>query len=140
MNRQQEGHALLEALLLGLLLLVPLMWLLMVSAELHRTALAASSAAREAGLAAARSPDLREASSSARSTARRLLAEQGIPAGSAEIALAWDEPLTRGALLEVMVSSPVEVFRAPLIGRVSGPAIWIRARHVARVDPYRSNP
>ena len=51
MNRA-TGQAMIETIVLGLLMLVPLVWLLGVLADVHRTSLAAAAAVRAAGFAA----------------------------------------------------------------------------------------
>jgi hypothetical protein len=52
----------------------------------------------------------------------------------------WSAPpaLRRGGAVEVEVSLPVSVLQAPFLGRIAGPAIWVNARHVTRIDLFRS--
>jgi hypothetical protein len=137
-RKSESGQAVVEALLLGMLLLVPLIWTLGVLADLHRSALAATAAAREAGFDAARSATLAAADAAVAEAVERALADQGLDPGEARVR--WDagSSLRRGGAVEVEVAYPVTVVQAPLLGRVSGPSVWVRARHVARVDPYRS--
>jgi hypothetical protein len=137
-RKSESGQAVVEALLLGMLLLVPLIWTLGVLADLHRSALAATAAAREAGFDAARSATLAAADAAVAEAVERALADQGLDPGEARVR--WDagSSLRRGGPVEVEVAYPVTVVQAPLLGRVSGPSVWVRARHVARVDPYRS--
>jgi hypothetical protein len=134
----ESGQAVVEALLIGMLLLVPLIWTLGVLADLHRSALAATAAAREAGFDAARSATLAAADTAVTEAVERALADQGLDPGQARVR--WDAGrlLRRGGAVEIEVSYPVTVLQAPLLGRVTGPSVWVRAQHVARVDPYRS--
>ena len=134
----EAGQALMETILLGLVMLVPLLWGLGVLADLHRAALAANAAARDAGVSAARSTELGEAASSVRASVDRAFTNHGLDPSDARVRWTSSSGLERGGAIEVQVSYPVSVLQAPLIGRVSGPSIWINARHVARVDPFRS--
>lgn len=136
--RNDSGYAALEAFLLGLVLLLPAMWLLSVSADVHRSALASAAAVREAGLAASRAASAADAGRHAGSAARRALAEGGLRPSAASVSLSSPSALGRGGLVEVRIEMPVPVLRVPFIRHAVGPAIWVRARHVARVEPYRS--
>lgn len=136
--RNEDGYAVLEAFLVGLVLLLPLMWLLSMGAELHRSALASASAVREGGLAASRAAAGSEAAAHARSAVGRAFAERGIDPGAARVTLSWRSVPARGAAIELEVKTPVRVLRVPFLRAAAGPAIWIRARHVSRVEPYRS--
>lgn len=135
---REDGYALLEVVLLGLLLFVPTIWMLTVAGDLHRAALGSATAAREAGVAAARSDDAAAAHRAARAAGRRSLMERGVDPSASRITLSVGPALDRGSLIEVVVSTRVPVFQAPLLGRVAGPSIELRARHLARIDRYRS--
>lgn len=138
MMRNDEGYAVLEAFLLALVLLLPVIWLLTVSADVQRSALASASAVREAGLAASRAATPSDAHAHADSAARRALLERGVAPSAARISLSSDGAPGRDELIEVRVETPVHVLRVPFLRDAIGPAIWVRARHVARVEPYRS--
>lgn len=64
--------------------------------------------------------------------------DHGLDPNDAVVDWSADSNLPRGEGVEVSVSYPVTVVQAPLLGRVAGPSIWVRARHIARIDPYRS--
>lgn len=135
--REERGFALVEAILLGLVLIVPLIWAVTVLSELQRAAFGATAAVREAGAEIARGADAQEAGRRAGRAARLALEDHGMDARAAE--LAWASSLTRGASVEVRLRYPVKVFVFPLLGRVStGPAIWITSSHLTRIDPYGS--
>jgi hypothetical protein len=140
MTHDQRGQALLETILLGLLLLVPLLWALGVLADIHRTSLAATAAVREAGVDAARSSTRAEATRAIDRAVAQAFVDQGLDPRSADVDVSWPGGLARGAPIEIAIGVRVPVFQAPLIGRVGGPSLWVRARHVTRVDPYRSRP
>jgi len=134
----ERGQALVESLVLGMLLIIPIVWVLMTLADVHRSALATTSAAREAGFDAARSGDLSAAAKSVERTAELALANHGLDAGEANVRWSAPDGLERGARIEVHVSYPVSVMRFPFLGELSGPSIWVRSTHIARVDPFAS--
>ena len=135
----ERGSALVETLLLGLLLLVPLIWGLTVLSELHRAALATTAAAREAGFDAARASSATDARERVDAAVARALIDHGVDPSGARVEYSASG-LERGATVQVRVSYDVGVLRAPLLGEVAGPSITVNATHAARVDPYRSRP
>ena len=134
------GSSLMEVLLLGLVFLAPLIWGLTVLAGVHESALAATAAAREAGTEAARAATGSDAESAVEQAVAQAFRDQGVEPSLARVRLDGTQRFDRGAFIEVEISVPVSVFRAPFLGAVSGPSIWIRARHVAQVDPFGSRP
>jgi hypothetical protein len=134
----ERGQALIESVLLGMLLILPIVWALMVLADVHRAALAATSAAREAGFDAARSGDLTTADSSVDRAVGLALANHGLNADDSNVRWSAPDGLERGARIEVHVAYPVDVVRFPFLGEMFGPSIWVRATHIARVDPFAS--
>jgi hypothetical protein len=131
-----SGQAMIETILLGLLLLVPLVWLLGVLADVHRTSLAASAAARDAGFEAARSNTSADAAAAVDEAVARAFTDHGLDPSN--VVVEWSSSLDRGARVDIEVGYPVPVAQAPLLGRVGGPSLWVRAHHIARIDPYRS--
>ncbi len=133
----ESGQALVETLLLALVFLVPLLSLLASLSHVHRGALAAAAAAREAGFEAARSMTRASADEAVDLAVRQAFANHGL--SSENVDAAWTTTrLERGGSVEVRISYPVPVLRVPFLGAVSGPAVSVRARHRARVDPFRS--
>jgi hypothetical protein len=139
-SARDQGQALIETILLGLLLLVPLLWGLGVLADLQRNALATTAAAREAGFEAARATGRADAARAIDRAVAQAFRDQGLDPSTAQVDVSLPGGLERGAVVEITVGARVPVFQAPLIGRVAGPSIGVTARHVARVDPYRSRP
>jgi hypothetical protein len=129
-----------ETILLSLVLIVPLVWAMGVLGSLHRGALAATAAAREAGLDAARAPDLSAADRSVAAAVATAFRNQGLDPRDVRVRWTAGSMLHRGAAVEVEVRYPVTVLQAPLLGSIAGPSVWVEARHVARVDLYRSRP
>lgn len=137
MNRER-GFAVIEAVLLGLVIIVPLIWLLGVLSEVHKGALAATSAVREGALDAARAEDLSEASRAIDVAVARAFADHGLDPSDARVKFSADRGFRRGAGLWIEVSYPVEALSFPLLGEIRGPALWIDARNVARIEPFGS--
>jgi hypothetical protein len=135
---RERGQALLETILLGLLLMIPLVWLLSILADVHRSALATTAAVRNAGADAARETSVTAASRAIDDAVSRALADHGIATSGARVRWSAPPALRRGGAVEVEVSLPVSVLQAPFLGRIAGPAIWVNARHVTRIDLFRS--
>lgn len=137
MTRSERGAALIEVLTLGLILMVPLLWTLTVVSDLHRGALAASAAAREAGANASRLTDARQADAAIHDAVGRAFLDHGLDPQDAIVR--WGASrFERGSEIQVRVGYAVTVLQAPFIGRTAGPSVWVRATHVARVDPFAS--
>jgi hypothetical protein len=136
----ENGQALVESILLGLVLLMPVVWMLMVLADVHRAALASTAAAREAGFDASRSTENAAADRAVETAIRLALDNHDLQAEDAVVRWSAPEGLTRGAMVEVNVAYPVPVVRMPFLGNAGGPAIWVRAVHSARIDPFSSRP
>ncbi|MGH2756824.1 MAG: hypothetical protein ACRDI3_03455 [Actinomycetota bacterium] len=138
MKQHQRGQALIETILISLILLVPLIWTLGVLADLHRAALAATSAARDAGaeaVGARTALSVRQAID--RAIARAFESHQLDPE-LARVHTRSDPSLPRGSAVSIEIKFPVTVLQAPFLGRVSGPSIWVEARHVTRVPLFGS--
>lgn len=75
--RDESGSALVEFIWLGILLLVPLIWIIVSVFEVQRGAFAVSAAARAAGRAYALAPDDATGLARARTVARQTLDDQG---------------------------------------------------------------
>ncbi len=140
MNNHDRGSSLLEALVLGLVILAPLIWGLTVLGSVHDAALAASAAAREAGTEAARAGGSDDAEAAIELAVAQAFIDQGIDPRLAKISWSGTGSFDRGGVIEIEVSTPVTVVRAPFIGAVSGPSVWVRAKHLAQIDPYASRP
>lgn len=132
----ERGSAMVETIMLGLLLLVPLVWLLGVLSQVHSAALATTAAAREAGFDAARASTSTEAESRIDSAVAAAMADHGVDPSRARVQ--WTSGMGRGSPVELRVSYSVPVLAMPLLGSVGGPSIQVSASHVARLDPYRS--
>ncbi len=82
--RDEGGSALVELVWLGILLLVPLVWIVLSVFEVQRGAFAVTGAARAAGRAYALAPDDATGRARAEAAARQALADQGIAGAPVE--------------------------------------------------------
>ena len=138
-----------ELLVVALTLLVPLVYVMLVMADVQRALLATSAAAREAGRVYVTGPDRVAAERRAGTAYREVLASYGMRAGDprAKLRLRVGCPAEPGAEcgggfgpgaeVEVVVTYRVPVARLPFLGSVAGPGITIGATHHTRVDRYR---
>lgn len=134
----EAGMALVETLLVAVVFIVPLIGVLGVLSDLHRGALAVSAAAREAGFEAARSGSAAQADLVVDAAVDVAFSDHGIDARSADVRWTGAPGLDRGGVIEVEVAYPIEVLQLPFMGGVSESRVWVKARHVARIDPYMS--
>ena len=141
--------AVVELLVVAMMLLVPLVYVMVVMADVQRALLATSGAAREAGRVYVTGPDRVAAERRAGVAYREVLASYGMRAGDprASLRLRAGCPAVGGsgcaggfgpgAEVEVVVTYRVPVARVPFLGSVAGPSIVIGATHHTRVDRYR---
>ena len=140
-NDGEEGSALIEFVGLGVLLLIPLIYLLLSVFSVQRAAFAVTQAAREAGRAYATAPGTTAANERADYAARLALRSQGVsaaasvryaPAGSGCGASSADgaASLTPGARFVVCVRTQAEL---PL-----GGAITVNGQYAVAVDSFRA--
>jgi len=129
-----------EVLLLGLVLLVPILWLISVLSAVHAAALATTTAARESGFEAVRAPDAIAADRSMQPLIAGAAADHGLDPDLVDVSWRALEGWKRGGQIEVVVSYQVPVFQVPLLGEIAEPSIEVTARHVAMIDRYRSRP
>ena len=147
--RGERGAAVVELLVVFLTLLVPLVYAMVVMADVQRALLATSSAAREAGRVYVTGPDRLAAERRAQVAYREVLASYGMRAGGPgagmrlrarcppEAAPGCAGGFGPGAEVLVEVTYRVPVARLPFLGAVGGPAVTIGATHHTRVDRYR---
>ena len=127
--------AVMEVLVLGMVLILPMMWLLSVLSSVHSAALATNSAVREVGALVARSLDGPEGVDH---VVKDALRNHGLDPAGGMFDLEARDGFTRGATVKIDVSYKVPVFDPPFLSMNLGPVITVRSRHLARVDPYRS--
>ncbi len=136
------GSALIEFAFLGVVLFVPLVYLVLSVFAVQRAAYGATAAAREAGRAWATAADDAEGRQRAYAAAALALGDQGL--GLRPSQLTVDCPstpcLSPGATLTVRVDTRVPLPLVPeLLGRDLA-SVAVSARHDAVVDAYRGFP
>ena len=148
-RRAERGAAVVELLVVFLTLLLPLVYVMVVMADVQRALLATSSAAREAGRVYVTGSDRGDAERRAGLAYREVLAtygvgprdpraglrlEVGCPTGAGTGCAGGFGP---GAEVRVVVTYRVPVARLPFLGAVAGPGLTVGATHHTRVDRYR---
>jgi hypothetical protein len=150
----ERGAAVVELVVVFLTLLVPLVYVMVVMADVQRALLATSGAAREAGRVYVTGSDRRDAERRAALAYREVLATYGMRAGDprADLRLRVGCPagggsagggsgcgggFGPGAEVEVVVTYRVPVARLPFLGAVAGPGVTVGATHHTRVDRFR---
>ena len=141
--RGEQGSAVVEFVTLGVLMLVPLIYLVMTVARLQAGAYAASAAAREAGRAfvTARSEDA--AGPRALAAAEIAFEDQGFGGGLGRLDLACDDrPCLRPeGRIDVVATVTVPLPFVPAFARDLVPLeVPVTASHGAVVDRFRAQP
>lgn len=138
-TQDERGTAIVEFVWLGLLLLVPLLYILLAVFDTQRTAFAASAAARSATRAFVTSPD--QATGRARAEAAAALAfrDQGLDGAHLRITCRPDPAacLTPGSVVVATVRTRVAL---PLVPHALGgntPSIAVDARHESPYGEFR---
>ena len=86
-GRAERGSAIVELVWLGILLLVPLLWIVLSVSEVQQGAFGVTAAARSAGRAYALAPDDASGRRAAEEVARRALADQGLEDAPVRVAV-----------------------------------------------------
>lgn len=146
--RDDRGSAVVEFVGLGLLLLVPLVYLVLAAFEVQRNVFAATQAARQAGRAVATADTLDDGLARARYAAQLAMRDQGLEGGETVgyvpapsscdgagegVGAATLEP---GAEFAVCVRRVAQMPGVP--GFLAGDGVTVVGRHVVRVDRFRS--
>jgi hypothetical protein len=145
----QRGAAVVELLAGFLVLLVPLVFVLVVVADVQRVLLATSSAAREAGRVYVTGSSRADAERRAAVAYREVLANYGLRAGDPRAGLRLEVGCPAGAPsgcvggfgpgaeVLVVVTYRVPVARLPFVGGLAGPSVTVGATQHSRVDRFR---
>jgi hypothetical protein len=145
----ERGAAVVELLVVFLVLLVPLVYAMVVVADVQRALLATSSAAREAGRVYVTASSRAEAERRASVASAEVLGTYGVRPGDPRAAIrlqagcptgapaACVDGFGPGAEVRVVVSYRVPVARLPFLGAVAAPNLTVGASHHTRVDRYR---
>ena len=137
-RRDELGSAVVELIWLGILLLVPMIWIVLSVFEVQRGAFGVSAAARAAGRAYALAPDDATGRQRARAAAAVALADQGLDEGWT---LDIDCPPrtschTGGAVVVVRITSHVSLpFLPEVLG--DGATFALDAEHAVPIGQYQ---
>ncbi len=146
MSDDDDGRAMIEFIFLGVLTLVPLLYLVVAAFDLERSVFAVTEAAREAGRAYATADDPQSAEARASYAAGLALRDQGVSvtgmslryvavAGGCSTGGGGAESLVPGAEFAVCVSRTVTLPGIP--GYFAGRSNTVTGRYVVHVDDFR---
>ena len=141
-RRDQRGSALVEMCWLGLLLLVPMLWILVSVFEVQRGAFAVSAAARAAGRAYALAPTDALGRLRAQAAARQALDDQGLDGTSFTLGVACT-PYPRAchngtSVITVRIGSRVDLPLMPsALGGADVPSFALRASHTVPIGQFQ---
>jgi hypothetical protein len=137
--QRDDGSASLEFVVLGVLLLVPLAYLLITVFAVQSAAYGVSAASREAGRAYVQSPAGSDPAARAYAAAWVALQDHGIELSPDQVSITCsaDPCLTPGAAVSVQVDVLVRLPWVPdLFGQVPA-SVAVHGRHAAVVDRFR---
>ncbi len=141
--RDEVGSALVELTWLGLLLLVPLVYLLVAVFQVQSASYAVSGAARAAARAYALAPDEASAPMRARSALSVALADHGIDVDEVGMQVTCrPEPrncLAPGSVISVSVARQVRLPLAPQALGSQAPSLRVEAAHAVGYGTFRED-
>jgi len=139
-RRDERGSALVELTWLGLLLLVPLLWIVLSVFEVQRGAFAVSGAARAAGRAYALAPSDAIGQAQAQAAARQVLVDHGVgerPLGLVVTCAPAGDCHAPGAMITVAVHSRVDLPLLPDVLGGGAPSFALDASHTVPIGQFR---
>lgn len=141
-RRGEEGSALVELVWLGILLLIPLVWIVVSVFEVQRGAFAVSGAARSAARAYALAPDDAQGKARAEAAARLVLRDQGLPADVPVDISVRCTPYPRDchsgtSVITVVVASRVDLPLMPDFLGGDAPSFALDASHTVPIGQFQ---
>jgi hypothetical protein len=140
-ERGEDGSALVELSWLGILLLVPMLWVVVSVFEVQRGAFAVSGAARAAGRAYALAPSDAAGRARAEAAARQALADQGVGSAPLEVRITctpYPQDCHRGtSVITVVVASRVDLPLMPEILGGDAPSFALDATHSVPIGQFQ---
>ena len=139
-QRDEAGSAIVEFVWLGLLMLVPLVYILLAVFDAQRASYATSAAARSAGRAFVTAPNQATAYDRAQNAARLAFADQGIAGDPRLVIRCRPNPnacLAPGSMVEAEVRTSVALPLIPSALGKQAPSISVRATHKAPYGTFR---
>jgi hypothetical protein len=139
-RRDEGGSALIELVWLGILLMVPLIWIVLSVFEVQRGAFAVSAAARAAGRAYALAPDDATGAARARAVAEQTLTDQGSPGMPVTVTVSCrPEPAnchTGTSVITLSIDSHVALPLMPQVLGGGAPRFDLDASHTVPIGQY----
>jgi hypothetical protein len=140
-RRDEHGSALVELTWLGLLLLVPILWIVLSVFEVQRGAFGVSGAARAAGRAYAVAPNDAVGRQRAEVAARQALADQGLIAAPLRVRVTctpYPANCHSGtSVITVRISSRVDLPLLPNVLGSGAPSFALDASHTVPIGQYQ---
>lgn len=137
-RRDESGSALVEFTWLGLILMVPLIWIVLSVFEVQRGAFATSGAARAAGRAYALADSDAAGLAQARAAARDALDDQGAHGQPFTLRVTCGLPdcHARGAVITVRVATEVTLPLLPDVLGAGSPTFALRSSHTVPIGQF----
>lgn len=143
MSHDERGSALVEFIWLGLLLLVPLVYVLLTVFAAQSAAFGADAASRAAGRAYMLAPTQDEAATAAEGAALVALADQGIKAEQMSLTISCSpDParcLSSGSAVTVVVTVRQPLPLVPSVLGGSAPTVRLSSTHVEPYGTFRED-
>ncbi len=139
-RRGEEGSALVELTWLGILLLVPVLWIVVSVFEVQRGAFAVSGAARAAGRAYALAPDDAVGRARAEAALRQVLADQGVEGQPVDLDVSCSPSFdchAPGSVITVVIRSRVDLPMLPDVLGGNAPSFALNASHTVPIGQFR---
>ncbi len=140
-RRGEDGSALVELVWLGILLLVPLLWIVMSVFEVQRGAFGVSGAARAAARAYALAPTDAVGAQRAEAAARQALDDQGVHGVPVHVRVSctpYPHDCHAGtSVITVVVSSGVELPLLPTFLGGGAPSFALDASHTVPIGQFQ---
>ena len=140
-DHSEDGSALVELSWLGILLLVPMLWIVVSVFEVQRGAFAVSGAARAAGRAYALAPSDAAGRARAEAAARQALADQGIADAPLDVRITCtpypDDCHAGTSIVTVVIASRVDLPLMPEILGGDAPSFALDSTHSVPIGQFR---
>ena len=140
-RRDDRGSALVELSWLGILLLVPMLWIVMSVFEVQRGAFAVSAAARAAGRAYALADDDAQGRARAEAAARLALADQGVGDQPLSVSVScrpFPQDCHAGtSVITVRIGSRVDLPLMPAVFGGQAPGFALDASHTVPIGQFQ---
>ncbi|MFB9312897.1 hypothetical protein [Nocardioides plantarum] len=139
-TRDERGSAIVETVWLGILLLVPLVYVVLSVFEVQRGAFATTTAARSAARAYALAPDDASGTTAARAAARQAFDDQGLEGTSVTVQVTcapYADCHSGTSMITVRIDADVTLPLLPDMLGGSRPSFALDATHTVPIGQYQ---